>query len=90
MHAPLRLAACATPALHRCSSYLLADRADNAEAQVDVPVVVVFPVLVAHLAVAGVVVPAAAASVAFVAAAGVGIPAPFPNVAATNATLAAA
>lgn len=48
-------------------------RADNTEAQVVVPVVGVVPVLVAHLAVVGIVVPAAATVVASVAV--VGIPA---------------
>ncbi|MDO5774186.1 MAG: hypothetical protein Q4P16_07750 [Spirochaetales bacterium] len=50
-------------------------RADNAEAQVVVGVIGVVPVPVAHLAVVGVVVPAAAAVIAFDAVVGVGIPA---------------
>lgn len=62
-------------------------RFDNAEAKVVVPVIGVAPALVAHLAVVGVVVPAAAAVIAVAASAGipeilVQVSAPLPNVAA--------
>ena len=70
--APLRLAACATPALHRRSSPLLACRADNTEAQVVAGDIGVAPELVAHLAVVGVAAPAAAV-VAYAAVVGVEI-----------------
>lgn len=50
-------------------------RADNTEAKVVVGVIGVVPVLVVHLAVVGVVVPAAATVVAVLAVVGVGIPA---------------
>lgn len=58
----------------------IACRADNTEAKVEVGVIGVAPELVAHLAVVGAVVPAAAAVAAFVAVVGVGIPAPLPHV----------
>lgn len=68
---------------------LLTCVADNAEAQVEVGVTGVVPALVAHLAVVGVVVPAAAAVIASAAVVGVAIPeilvqisAPFPHVSA--------
>ena len=62
-------------------------RFDNAEAKVVVPVIGVAPALVAHLAVVGVVVPAAAAVIAVATSAGipeilVQVSAPLPNVAA--------
>ena len=68
----------------RCSFLF---RFDNAEAKVVVPVIGVAPALVAHLAVVGVVVPAAAAVIAVAASAGipeilVQVSAPLPNVAA--------
>ena len=78
---PLRLAACATPALHRRSSPLLACKADNAEAQDEVGAIGAVPILAAHLAVVGSVVPAAAAAIAVLAVAD-GIPAQFRNIAA--------
>ena len=62
--APLRLAACATPVLHSHSSLFFARRADNTEAKDVVGAIGVVPVLEAHLAAVGVVVPAAAAVVA--------------------------
>ena len=68
----------------RCSFLF---RFDNAEAKVVVPVIGVAPALVAHLAVVGVVVPAAAAGIAVATSAGipeilVQVSAPLPNVAA--------
>ena len=75
---PPRLTACAAPALHSRSSLFFARRADNAEAKAVAPEVGAAPVPVAHLAVAGVVAPAAATVIAVLAA--VGIPAPFPYV----------
>ena len=78
--APLRLAACATPVLHSHISFLLACRADNAEASVVAPAVSNVPAPVAHLAATGVVVPTATTGIVSVAAEG--IPAPFIYVAA--------
>lgn len=73
--APLRLAACATPVLHSHISFLLACRADNAEASAVAPAVSNVPAPVAHLAAAGVVVPTATTGIVSVTAEG--IPAPF-------------